>query len=42
MIVIIIVIVILILIMIIIIQAGPLHQEETLFASQSPWFGLGC
>ena len=23
-------------------QAGPLHQVETLFASQSPWFGLGC
>ena len=21
-------------------QAGPLHQVETLFASQSPWFGL--
>ena len=19
-----------------------LHQEETLYASQSPWFGLGC
>ena len=23
-------------------QAGLLHQVETLFASQSPWFGLGC
>ena len=23
-------------------QAGPLHQVETLFASQSPRFGLGC
>ena len=23
-------------------QVGPLHQVETLFAPQSPWFGLGC
>ena len=23
-------------------QAGPLHQVETLFATQSLWFGLGC
>ena len=23
-------------------QAGPLHQVETIFASQSPWFGFGC
>ena len=23
-------------------QAGPLYRVETLFASQSPWFGLGC
>ena len=23
-------------------KAGPLHQVETLFASKSPWFGLGC
>ena len=23
-------------------QAGPLYQIETLIASQSPWFGLGC
>ena len=23
-------------------QAGPFHQVETLFAFQSPWFGLGC
>ena len=22
--------------------AGPLHQVETLFASLSPWVGLGC
>ncbi|CAH3027854.1 unnamed protein product [Porites evermanni] len=21
---------------------GPFHQVETLFAFQSPWFGLGC
>ncbi|CAH3147912.1 unnamed protein product, partial [Porites evermanni] len=21
---------------------GPLHQVETPFAYQSPWFGLGC
>ena len=21
---------------------GPLHQVETVFASQSPWFGLRC
>ena len=23
-------------------QAGPFHPVETLFVSQSPWFGLGC
>ena len=23
-------------------QTGPFHQVETLFAFQSPWFGLGC
>ena len=23
-------------------QAGPLHHVDTVFASQSTWFGLGC